>query len=225
MITKCLSKTVQQGSGFDSLLRTTVDDKFQPVPLIVKCDTKGGLHAILQSISNVSLSTKTRFVPILSQVGQISSSDVDFAAVSKAVILGFNVGLSNKVSEQARANNVIVKQFNILYELIDFLKSLVSKGIRLLSSNTPLAGVAEVKKLFKLNRGNVIGGCLVTEGKIKANSTIRVVRNNLMLHRGLLTSLKVVKEPVAEVITGSECGICVQGFNEIMVGDMIECEE
>lgn len=192
--------------------------------MIVKCDTKGGLHAILESINNVSLSTKTRFVPIFSQVGQISSSDVDFASASGALIIGFNVDMSANVCEQARANNIVVKHYNVLYELIDFLESLVSKGIRS-SSQTEVAGMAEVKKLFKLNRGDVVSGCLVIEGIIKANSTVRVVRNKQILHRGPILSLKVVKEPVSEVSKGSECGICIQGFNEIIVGDMIECEE
>mmetsp|Transcript_15492 Transcript_15492/g.14023 ORF Transcript_15492/g.14023 Transcript_15492/m.14023 type:complete len:940 (+) Transcript_15492:57-2876(+) len=196
------------------------------VPVVIKGDVSGSVEALKSALANLRQSDKTAICEVdivASNIGEVTASDVAIAAVSKAKILAFNVGTKSNVMDLARGSNVEIGFYNVVYDLLDEIEKTVKET---LSPPPPgqLVGKAEIKKAFKVGKVGKVAGCLVTEGLIKAGSKIRIMRGSRNpIFTGKMSSLKIVKESVSEVIEGSECGISFVDFQDFLEGDIIEC--
>eukprot|EP01035_Chromulina_nebulosa_P018582 gene18582-24308_t len=196
------------------------------VPVVIKGDVSGSVEALKSALANLRQSDKTAICEVdivSSNIGEVTASDVAIAAVSKAKILAFNVGTKSNVMDLARGSNVEIGFYNVVYDLLDEIEKTVKET---LSPPPPgqLVGKAEIKKAFKVGKVGKVAGCLVTEGVIKAGSKIRIMRGSRNpIFTGKMSSLKIVKESVTEVIEGSECGISFVDFQDFLEGDIIEC--
>lgn len=195
------------------------------IPVVLKCDVAGSVDAIRASLEALEQSDDTSICKVdvvYSGVGDVTSSDVSIAAVSKAKVLAFSVGSSVAANAESRAANVEIGYYSIVYEILGEVEKLIT---RTLSPPPPgaLIGRAEIKKLFK-GKGGKIAGCAVLEGTIKVDSQVRLLRGKRnQVFSGKLSSLRVVKDSVAEVPVGSECGLSFEKFEDFEEGDIIEC--
>jgi translation initiation factor IF-2 len=196
------------------------------VPVLIKGDVSGSVEALRQSIDNLLQSddeTICKADIVFSGVGDVSSSDVAVAAASKAKIIAFNVAAGFNAMEEARASNVEIGYYNVVYDLLDEIAATIKTTLAPPPPGT-LIGRAEIKKVFKLGKAGKIAGCMVIEGLLKADSQIRIMRGKRNpIFTGTLSSLKVVKDSAAEVPSGSECGMSFTDFQDFDEGDIVEC--
>jgi translation initiation factor IF-2 len=196
------------------------------VPIILKGDVAGSVEALRSSIDKLQMSDDEATCKadiVFSGVGEVTSSDVAIAAVSKARILAFNVAASFNAMEESRATNVKIDYYNVVYDLLDEIEKVIKTTLAPPPPGT-LVGRADIKKVFKLGKVGKVAGCLVTEGMMKAESQVRIMRGKRNpVYTGKFSSLKVVKDAVAEVPSGSECGISFEDFQDFEEGDVIEC--
>jgi translation initiation factor IF-2 len=196
------------------------------VPIVIKSDVAGSGEALRSSIEALELSDEEaicRADIVYSGVGDVTSSDVSIAATAKAKIIAFNVAAQNMAMEDARAGNVEIGYYNVVYELLDELEHQIKTT---LAPPPPgkLVGEAVIQKVFKLGKAGKVAGCLVSHGVMKSDSMVRIMRGKRNpVYLGKLTSLKVVKDSVGEVPNGSECGITFEDFQDFEEGDVIEC--
>jgi translation initiation factor IF-2 len=155
-------------------------------------------------------------------VGGITVSDVQLAAASKARLIGFNVRADAAAREALKETGVDVRYYSIIYEAIDDIRQIMS-GMLAPEIKEQIVGVAQVREVFRSSKFGVVAGCLVTEGSVKRNNPIRVLRDNVVIFQGALESLRRFKDDVNEVRAGTECGIGVKDYQDVRVGDQIEC--
>ena len=190
---------------------------------MLRADVQGSLEALTQAIDKIK-STKAEVNIIASGVGDISESDVELAAASNALILGFHTKVESHAAPLIKEKKVRVLQHNIIYHATDDIK----EQMRLLLDKVPeekTTGAAEVKAIFKSSHLGIIAGCLVDEGTISRTHLARLMRDGEKVWQGEIDSIKRVKEDVKEVSKGIECGICLKGTNDIKEGDKIEAYE
>jgi translation initiation factor IF-2 len=196
------------------------------VPLIIKADLAGSLEAVKTVLSNITLSDEfsvCQFDFITTGLGDITMSDVTLAMASKARIIAFNVNSASNVKDYLReGQNVEISYHKIIYHLIDEMKELIKTT---LSPPPPgqYVGTAECKKIFDIGKVGKIAGSVVTDGKILKNSNVRVLRNKKVMFTGAIKTLKILKNVVEEVPEDGECGIQLDGFDDLMEGDIIQC--
>lgn len=159
---------------------------------------------------------------VYSGVGDVTTSDVSLAAAAKAQVLAFNVAATGAAQDDARAVNVDIQYYDVLYSLLDAMKDVVDKTITPPAPGLVL-GTALIKKIFKIGKSGKIAGCTVETGKIVHNAQVRVLRGKVPIFVGVLSSLKVVKDVAEEVPAGSDCGMTLKGFEDFVEGDVIEC--
>jgi len=186
---------------------------------IVKADTQGSVEAIVESLSKIE-SDKVDLEVIHSAVGAVTESDVNLAASSAAVILGFHTRVDKTAPDAAKQHGVQIKQYKIIYELIDEVKDAMA-GLLEPEEKVEINGTAEVRQLFPLSKGGVVAGCMVTDGRIE-RAKVRVVRGNKELHFGKISTLRRHKDNVNVVRAGLDCGIRVDGFDDYKEGDLIQ---
>lgn len=197
--------------------------EIQELNIVLKGDVQGSVEAISEALNKIS-TTNVKVNIIHSGVGSINESDVMLAEASKAIIIGFNVKVDQKASLLAEKNKIDIKIYNIIYELIDSIK-LALEGLLKPIIKEVLVGKAEVRQTFSISRIGVIAGCFVLEGKISRNNIVKVIRDKNIIFQGRLSSLKRFKDDVKEVLQGFECGISIDGFNDIKAGDIFEFYE
>ncbi|MDR1474988.1 MAG: translation initiation factor IF-2 [Holosporales bacterium] len=203
---------------FDNL---TVKDGVKELPLIIRADMQGSIEAIDFSLQK--LSTSEVAVKILhSGVGEITESDVSLAGASAAAIVGFNVRANAEARELARRNAVSIKYYSIIYDLIDEITASLS-GLLAPELREKALGTAEVRQVFGVKKVGKIAGCMVVSGSIKRGAKVRVLRDNVVIHKGGLSSLMRIKDEVKEVREGFECGVGIESYQDIQEGDSIEC--
>jgi translation initiation factor IF-2 len=191
------------------------------VPVLVKTDVQGSAEAIRDALNK--LSTDEVQVKVLgANVGGITVSDVQLAASSKARLIGFNVRADAAAREALKETGVDVRYYSIIYEAIDDIRQIMS-GMLAPEIKEQIVGVAQVREVFRSSKFGVVAGCLVTEGSVKRNNPIRVLRDNVVIFQGALESLRRFKDDVNEVRAGTECGIGVKDYQDVRVGDQIEC--
>jgi translation initiation factor IF-2 len=156
-------------------------------------------------------------------VGGINESDINLASASNALVIGFNTRADVGAKKLAEANNIEIRYYNIIYEIIDDVKAAMS-GMLSPEQREVITGNVEVRQLFSVGK-LVIAGCMVTDGIIKRSSKIRVIRDNMVVHSGELSSLKRFKDDVKEVKSGYECGLSISDYNELKLSDVIEAYE
>ena len=191
--------------------------------IVLRADVQGSLEALKVALEKIE-SSKAELNIIFSGVGEISESDVQLAAASKAVILGFHTQIESHADQLVKEMGVIVKLHDIIYHAIDEIKALMQGLLDKISIETE-RGKALIKATFKSSQLGVIAGCQVIEGIINRNHLIRIRRGNDVVFKGTIASLKKVKEDVREVSKGIECGILINGFSDMKENDIIESYE
>jgi translation initiation factor IF-2 len=191
------------------------------VTLLVKADVHGICEALRDALESIS-NDEVRVRVISSGVGGITETDVNLAAASKAIIIGFNVRADGKAREAIKEKGIDVQYFSIIYEAIDVVKAAVT-GLLAPEIREEIVGLAEVRDVFTSPKYGDIAGCLVMEGAVKRANPIRVLRDNVVIYEGELESLRRFKDDVNEVRSGTECGIGVKDYTDVKPGDQIEC--
>ena len=193
------------------------------LPMLVKADVDGSAEALADSL--ISLNTEEVQVQIIRKaVGPISESDVLLAAASGAVIIGFHIRANAKARELAQKENVDIRIYQVIYDAINDIK-LALEGMLAPTVEENIVGQAEIRDTFKISRLGVIAGCYVLSGKILRNNKVRLVRDDVEIYKGSIASLKRFKDDTREVASGFECGIQIEGYNDLKVGDIIESYE
>ena len=214
-------KLAKQGARSEDVFSTLGEAKASQVGVLIKTDVQGSAEALRDALSK--LSTDEVAVRIIaSGVGGITASDVQLAAASKARIIGFNVRADSGAREAVKETGVEIHYYSIIYEAIDDIKQLMG-GLLAPEIKESIVGVAQMREVFRSSKFGVVAGCLVTEGTVKRNNPIRVLRDNVVIFEGALESLRRFKDDVGEVRAGTECGIGVKNYQDVRVNDQIEC--
>ena len=198
-----------------------VQEKF--VNIILKADVQGSLEAIQDALLKLS-NEQVKINIIAGSIGGINSSDINLSLASQASIFGFNVRADSPARKKAENESVEIRYYSIIYDVIDDVKKAIN-GMLTSDSKETIIGIAEVRDVFKSSKFGSIAGCIVSEGVIKRNNPIRVLREQIVIYEGTLESLKRFKENVNDVKKGLECGIGVKNYNDIKSGDQIEVFE
>ncbi|MFZ5737083.1 MAG: translation initiation factor IF-2, partial [Pseudomonadota bacterium] len=201
-----------------SQLKTTGRKDF---PLIVKADVQGSLEAILGSLEK--LGTDEVAARILhAGVGGISESDVTLAEGFNAVILGFSVRANKEAAAAAKRNGIEIRYYNIIYDLVDDIKKAMS-GLLAPTLRETMLGNAQILEIFNISKVGKVAGCRVTDGTVERGANVRLIRDNVVVHEGKLSTLKRFKDEVKEVVAGQECGMAFENYTDMRAGDVIEC--
>lgn len=218
---KELSKSTKV--SFDELSEMVAKGQLKSLPVIVKADTQGSLEAIKASLQKLNDENDEVAINVISfGVGGISESDISLASASEnCVILGFNVRPTGTVKNKAKELGVEIKTYSIIYALLDDVKALVS-GMMSPVFEEENTGQAEVRETFNIPKVGTIAGCFVVDGSIQRGIKVRLIRNGVVVHNGSIISLKRFKDDVKEVAKGYECGIMLENYNDVRVGDVFE---
>jgi translation initiation factor IF-2 len=190
-------------------------------PLIVKADVQGSLEAILGSLEK--LGTEEVAARILhAGVGGISESDVTLAEGFNAAIIGFSVRANKEAAAAAKRNGIEIRYYNIIYDLVDDIKKAMS-GLLAPTLRETMLGNAQILEVFNISKVGKVAGCRVTDGTVERGANVRLIRDNVVVHEGKLSTLKRFKDEVKEVVAGQECGMAFENYGDMRVGDVIEC--
>ena len=213
----------KKGLTLEELARRRTLGNFQELNVIIKGDVDGSIEALSDSL--IRLSTEEIQVNVIHKgVGAISESDVVLASASSAIIIGFQVRPSQAAKRQADREGVEIRTYSIIYDTIEDIKSAM-EGMLSPEIKENVVANLEVQQTFKISKVGTIAGCMVLEGKIKRNNKIRLIRDGIVKYQGALGSLKRFKDDAKEVVSGQDCGLNIEGYNDIMVGDIIEAYE
>lgn len=215
----------QQSAKLDSLFNQMKSGatEAEQLNVIIKADVQGSVEAIRSELTKLSTDEIAVRV-IASGVGGITESEVDLATASKAIIIAFNVRADASTRRIASENDIEIRYYNIIYQVIDDVKDAMS-GMLSPEKREVFIGLAEVKDVFRSSEFGQVAGCLVVEGLVKRGQPIRVLRDNVVIFQGELESLRRHRDDVKEVNVGTECGIAVKDYNDVKAGDQIECFE
>jgi translation initiation factor IF-2 len=213
----------QQAAKLENILDQMGEGEVKNLPLIVKTDVQGSQEALVGSLQKLSTS-EVRVQIVHAAVGGITESDVNLATASKAVIIGFNARADAQARKLAETNGVDIRYYSIIYDAIDEIKTALS-GMLAPEKREHITGQVEIRQVILVSKVGAIAGCLVTDGVVKRTSSVRLLRNNIVIWTGEIDSLKRFKDDVKEVRAGLECGLSLKGNNEIQVGDVLEVFE
>ncbi len=189
--------------------------------LIIKADVQGSLEAIIGAIEKLGTSEVGARV-IHAGVGGITESDVTLAEASGVPIIGFNVRAHKEAREAAERDGIEIRYYNIIYDLVDDVKKAMS-GLLAPTLRETMLGNAQILEIFKVSKVGKIAGCRVTDGKVERGANVRLIRDNVVIHEGKLSQLKRFKDDAREVVAGQECGMAFENYQDMKVGDVIEC--
>ncbi|WP_155800264.1 translation initiation factor IF-2 [Bibersteinia trehalosi] len=213
----------QQKAKLENMFSNMAEGDVAELNVIVKADVQGSVEAIVQSLHELS-TDEVKVKVVGSGVGGITETDATLAAASSAIILGFNVRADATARRVIETENIDLRYYSIIYELLNEIKAAMS-GMLQPEFKQEIIGLAEVRDVFRHPKFGAIAGCMVTEGVVKRNNPIRVLRDNVVIFEGELESLRRFKDDVSEVRNGMECGIGVKNYNDVKVGDQIEVFE
>jgi translation initiation factor IF-2 len=213
----------QQAAKLENMFEQMESGEVQTLNLIIKSDVQGSYEALATSLQKLSTS-EVKVHIIHTGVGAISESDVNLAAASKAVLIGFNVRADSGARKLVDTLGVDVRYYNIIYEAVDEIKAALG-GMLAPEQKEQMIGTVEIREVFRISKVGAIAGCYVQDGMIKRNSKVRILRNNVIIHTGELDSLKRFKDDVKEVKNNFECGLSIKNYNDIEVGDILEVYE
>ncbi len=209
--------------------KTTLDDLFNQISegqlkelnLIIKADVQGSVEAVKQSLERLS-NNEVKVKAIHGGVGAITETDVILASASNAIIIGFNVRHDTSVRDVAEREKVDIRLYRVIYSAIEDIEAAM-KGMLAPKFKENVLGRCRVRQTFKVSGVGTVAGCYVTDGKIQRNAQVRLLRDNIVIHEGKIDSLKRFKDDVKEVATGYECGLGIEGYNDVKENDEIEC--
>ena len=215
----------------NTVVKSNVEEMFAQInkgeatnlPVVIKTDVQGSAEAIENSITKLS-TEEVKVNVIFKGVGAITESDVTLASSGKGFIVGFNVRALPHARDIAKRDGVDIRYYSIIYELIDDIKNLLT-GLLQPDISEKITGNVEIREVFNISKVGNIAGCMVKDGYISRKSQVRILRDNVVIHKGQITSLKRFKEEVSEVKTGFECGVMLDNYSDIKVGDIIETFE
>jgi len=213
----------QQKSKLDNMFNKMAEGDVQNVNIVLKADVQGSIQAISDALLKLS-TDEIKVVIVSSGVGGISETDANLAMASDALIFGFNVRADAAAKRVIDSEGIGLKYYSVIYEIVDEVKRAI-EGKMAPDFREDIVGVADVREVFKAPKIGLIAGCMITEGTVKRNNPIRVLRDNVVIYEGVLESLRRFKDDVMEVNKGIECGIGVKDYNDVKAGDQIECYE
>lgn len=213
----------QQKSKLDNMFNKMAEGDMQHINVVLKADVQGSIEAISDALTKLS-TDEVKVTIVSSGVGGISETDANLAIASDALIVGFNVRADATAKRLIDSESIGLKYYSVIYEIVDDVKRAI-EGKMAPDFREDIVGVADVREVFKAPKIGLIAGCMVTEGTVKRNNPIRVLRDNIVIYEGVLESLRRFKDDVQEVQKGIECGIGVKDYNDVKVGDQIECFE
>ncbi len=213
----------QQAAKLENLFEQMKEGEVESLNVLAKADVQGSAEAIRDSLQKLS-TEDVKVNVLMSGVGGINESDVNLAATSKAIVIGFNVRADAAARKTAGEQDVEIRYYSVIYEMLDDVKAAMT-GLLGTETQEKFVGLAEVRDVFRSPKLGAIAGCMVTEGHVRRNNPIRVLRDNVVIYEGELESLRRFKEDVQEVRAGMECGIGVKNYNDVKVGDQIEVFE
>ena len=213
----------QQAAKLENMFEQMAEGEVQTLNLIIKSDVQGSFEALAASLQKLSTS-EVRVNIIHTAVGAISESDVNLAAASKAVLIGFNVRADAGARKLVENLDVDLRYYNIIYEAVDEIKAALG-GMLAPEQKEQMIGTVEIREVYRISKVGAVAGCYVQDGMVKRNSKVRLLRNNVIIHTGELDSLKRFKDDVKEVKNNFECGLSLKNYNEIEVGDILEVYE
>ena len=214
---------IKARGSVEQMLSAIAAGEAEELPVVIKTDVHGSLEAIKVALDK--LATDQVKVRILTGgVGALSESDISLAAASQAIVVGFNVRAIPQARDLARRDGIEIRYHSIIYELIDEIKSAMS-GLLSPDKQEEFIGYAEIREVFSVSKLGKVAGCYVTEGIIRRGCSVRLLRDNIVIHEGSLKTLKRFKDEVREVKDGMECGMAFENYSDIQQGDVIECFE
>ncbi len=206
--------------SLESLAAQMAAGDVKDLNLLIKADVQGSVEAVQQSLEKLS-NDEVKVKIIHGGVGAVNESDIVLADVSNAIIIGFNVRPNQNIMDKAKEAGVDIRLYSVIYNAIEDVENAM-KGMLAPKIEEVVWGHAEVRQLFKVSGLGTIGGCYVTDGKILRNSSVRVIRNDVVVYTGVLGSLQHEKDSVKEAVSGHECGLTIEKYNDIKMGDVIE---
>ena len=218
-------------AGANTLARGTLDQMLariqageqKEVAILIKADVQGSSEAIQATVMKLA-HEEVRVRVLLAGVGQITESDVQLARASSAVIVAFNVRATSQAREMAQRDGVDIRYFSIIYDVADDVEKLV-RGKVAPKAREKFLGYAEIRQVFNITKTGKVAGCMITEGLVKRGTGVRLLRDGVVIHNGELTQLKRFKDDVREVARGYECGLSFANFQDLQIGDVVECFE
>jgi translation initiation factor IF-2 len=214
-------KLARQTTRAEDVFSQMGEEKAGVVSVLIKADVQGSVEALREALTKLS-TEEVQVKVIASGLGGITVSDVQLAAASHALVIGFNVRADAGARDAMKETGVEVRYYSIIYEAIDDVKQMMT-GMLQPEIKEQIVGVAQVREVFRSSKFGVVAGCLVTEGLVRRNNPIRVLRDNVVIFEGALESLRRFKDDVNEVRAGTECGIGVKNYQDVRVNDQIEC--
>ena len=215
------SAAVMGRGTLEQMFEQIKEGEAQALPIVLKGDVHGSVEAISGALAN--LATDEVCVQVLhAAVGGINESDVTLARASGAPIIAFNVRANPQARDMAKRDGVDIRYYSVIYDLTDDMKKVLS-GMLAPEVRETFLGYAEVKEVFAVSKVGKVAGCLVTEGQVKRGATVRLIRDEVVIHQGELSQLKRFKDDAQEVQSGTECGMAFANYQDIQVGDVIEC--
>ena len=212
-----------RAASLDQMMKQLKESDVVEIALVVKGDVQGSVEAIAQAAEKLG-TDEVAARAVLAGVGGITESDITLAAASNAIVLGFNVRANAQARTAAEAAGIEIRYYNVIYDLVDDLKAamagLLSPDLR----ETPL-GTAEILEVFAVSKTGKVAGCQVREGMVRRGANVRLIRDDIVIHEGELSSLRRFKDEVKEVNVGQECGMAFENYSDLKQGDVIECYE
>ncbi|XSG81565.1 MAG: translation initiation factor IF-2 [Methyloligella sp. ZOD6] len=193
----------------------------QEFPYVIKGDVQGSVEAITSALDNIS-TDEVKARPVHSAVGGITESDISLAAASNAIVFGFNVRANAQARQAAEKAGVEIRYYSVIYDLVDDVKDAMS-GMLSPDRRETFLGNAKILEVFNISKVGKVAGCQVTEGKVERGAHVRLIRDDVVVHEGKLSTLKRFKDEVKEVQTGQECGMAFENYQDMREGDVIEC--
>ncbi len=208
-------------SSLEQMMSQLQDSGRKESPILVKADVQGSAEAIVGAVEKLNTDEVACRV-IHSGVGGITESDVALASATKAPIIGFNVRANQQARQAAEQEGIEIRYYNVIYNLVDDIKAAMS-GLLDPTLREDFLGNAEILEVFNVSKVGKVAGCRVTEGNVKRGAQVRLIRDNVVIHEGKLSTLKRFKDEVKEVASGQECGMAFENYQDLKAGDVIEC--
>jgi translation initiation factor IF-2 len=216
-----VAKHAGSRGSLEQMMTQLKTSELKEAAIVIKADVGGSSEAIVQALQKMGTEEVQARV-VHSGVGGITESDVSLAAASNAPILAFNVRASRQARDAAEREGIEIRYYSIIYDLVDDMRSVMS-GLLAPERRETFLGYAEIRQVFSVSKVGKVAGCLVTEGRVERGSGVRLLRDDVVIHEGKLSTLKRFKDEVSEVQAGQECGMAFENYQDIREGDQIEC--
>jgi len=213
----------QQAAKLENMFEQMGEGEVRTLPLIIKADVQGSQEALVHALTKLS-TDEVKVQVVHAAVGGISESDVGLASAAKAVIIGFNVRADQQARKMAESSGIDIRYYNIIYDAVDEVKAALS-GMLAPEKREQVLGLVEIRQIFRVPKVGSVAGCMVLDGLVKRGANARLLRDNVVIWTGELSSLKRFKDDVREVKAGFECGLSLKGYDDIKEGDQLEIFE